>query len=125
VRGWAGGHRSSRLFLERREDELTLLLVQFSSTNVMDEKTELVVQFLNRLWAALEQEPMLAATSEEQGQEARKAVERAIFSQVPRGPGPRPNPLPRSTWRRCTRTRRRTCRGTWCCSSTSGGWRRW
>ena len=48
----------------------------------MDEKTELVVQFLNRLWAALELEPMLAATNEEQREEARRAVERAIFSQV-------------------------------------------
>ena len=38
----------SRLFLERREDELQQLKFQFSSTNVMDEKTELVVQFLNR-----------------------------------------------------------------------------
>ena len=37
-----------RLFLERREDELQQLKFQFSSTNVMDEKTELVVQFLNR-----------------------------------------------------------------------------
>ena len=37
-----------RLFLERREDELVQLKVQFSSTNVMDEKTELVVQFLSR-----------------------------------------------------------------------------
>merc|ERR1719234_2799124 len=71
-----------RLFLERREDELQQLKVQFSSTNVMDEKTELVVQFLNRLWEALEQEPMLAATSEDQRQEARKAVERAIFSEI-------------------------------------------
>ena len=51
----------------------------------MDEKTELVVQFLNRLWAALEQEPMLAATNEEQREEARRAVERAIFSQVSKG----------------------------------------
>ena len=63
----------------------------------MDEKTDLVVQFLNRcfwqspagfssmilrMWEALEQEPMLAATSEDQRQEARKAVERAIFSEV-------------------------------------------
>jgi len=71
-----------RLFLERREDELQQLKVQFSSTNVMDEKTDLVVQFLNRMWEALEQEPMLAATSEDQRQEARKAVERAIFSEI-------------------------------------------
>ena len=31
-----------------REDELQHMKVQFSSTNVMDEKIELVVQFLNR-----------------------------------------------------------------------------
>ena len=43
-----------RLFLERREDELVQLKVQFSSTNVMDEKTELVVQFLNRWWNVLD-----------------------------------------------------------------------
>ena len=60
-----------RLFLERREDECNQLLAQFSATNMMDEKTELVVSFLNRTWAALEQEPMFAATSEEQRQEAR------------------------------------------------------
>ena len=47
------------------------LLVQFSSTNMMDEKTELVVQFLNRMWAGLEQEPMFAATNDEQRSEAR------------------------------------------------------
>ena len=37
---------------------------------------------LARVWEALEQEPMLAATSEDQREEARKAVERAIFSEV-------------------------------------------
>ena len=47
------------------------LLVQFSSTNMMDEKTELVVSFLNRIWTALEKEPMFAATNEEQRAEAR------------------------------------------------------
>ena len=47
------------------------MLAQFSATNMMDEKTELVVAFLNRTWAALELEPMFAATSEEQRQEAR------------------------------------------------------
>jgi len=71
-----------RLFLERREEELQQLLAQFSATNLMDEKTELVVQFLNRLWNSLEQEPMLAATNDQQRAEARKAVERAIFSQI-------------------------------------------
>ena len=58
-----------RLFL--REEELQQLLVQFSSTNMMDEKTELVVSFLNRIWTALEKEPMFAATNEEQRAEAR------------------------------------------------------
>ena len=58
-----------RLFL--KEDELQQLLIQFSSTNMMDEKTELVVSFLNRIWTALEQEPMFAATNEEQRAEAR------------------------------------------------------
>ena len=71
-----------RLFLERREEELQLLELQFRTTNVMDEKTELVVQFLSRVWAALELEPMLAAAGEEQRDEARKAVERAVFSQI-------------------------------------------
>jgi len=71
-----------RLFLERRDDELQQLQAQFSGTNLMDEKTELVVQFLNRLWNSLEMEPMLAATNDEQRSEARKAVERAIFSQI-------------------------------------------
>ena len=60
-----------RLFLERRDDELQLLAAQFSATNMMDEKTELVVQFLNRMWAGLEQEPMFAATNDEQRAEAR------------------------------------------------------
>jgi len=71
-----------RLFLERRDEELQQLKAQFSATNLMDEKTELVVQFLNRLWNSLEQEPMLAATNDQQRSEARKAVERAIFSQI-------------------------------------------
>ena len=44
---------------------------QFSATNMMDEKTELVVSFLTRIWASLEQEPMFAATNEEQREEAR------------------------------------------------------
>ena len=60
-----------RLFLERREEELQQMLAQFSATNMMDEKTELVVQFLNRMWAGLEQEPMFAATNDEQRAEAR------------------------------------------------------
>ena len=59
------------MFLERRDDELQLLAAQFSATNMMDEKTELVVQFLNRMWAGLEQEPMFAATNDEQRAEAR------------------------------------------------------
>ena len=62
---------SLRLFLERRDDELQLLTAQFSATNMMDEKTELVVQFLNKMWAGLEQEPMFAATNDEQRAEAR------------------------------------------------------
>ena len=62
---------SLRLFLERREEELQQLKAQFSGTNLMDEKTELVVQFLNRLWNSLEQEPMLAATNDQQRSEAR------------------------------------------------------
>ena len=47
------------------------MLAQFSATNMMDEKTELVVQFLNKMWAGLEQEPMFAATNDEQRAEAR------------------------------------------------------
>ena len=84
-----------RLFL--REEELQQLLVKFSSTNLMDEKTELVVSFLTRIWAALEKEPMFAATNEEQRAEARytirmcmsrdeihcrQAVERMVFSEL-------------------------------------------
>ena len=61
-----------RLFL--REEELQQLLVQFSSSNLMDEKTELVVSFLTRIWAALEKEPMFAATNEEQRAEARYTI---------------------------------------------------
>ena len=60
-----------RLFLERREEEIQQLLAQFSATNMMDEKTELVVAFLNKMWSALEQEQMFAATNEEQKEEAR------------------------------------------------------
>ena len=60
-----------RLFLERREEEIQQLLAQFSATNMMDEKTELVVSFLNKMWSALEQEQMFAATNEEQKEEAR------------------------------------------------------
>jgi len=48
----------------------------------MDEKTELVVKFLDRLWDELERDPMLAAANPEQRGEARIAVERAVFSQV-------------------------------------------
>ena len=44
---------------------------QFSATNMMDEKTELLVTFLTRIWTSLEQEPMFAATNEEQRDEAR------------------------------------------------------
>lgn len=71
-----------RLFLERREEELQMLQGQFRATNMMDEKTELVVSFLNKIWAILEQEPMFAATNEDQRAEARKAVERTIFSEL-------------------------------------------
>ena len=90
-----------------------------------------------RLWEALEQEPMLAATSEDQRQEARKAVERAIFSEVHINSRKALDHdcgmldfdvtinICRSTWRHCTPTRRQTCRGTWCCSSTLVGFPRW
>merc|ERR1711972_984305 len=66
----------------RREEELQMLQGQFRATNMMDEKTELVVSFLNKIWAILEQEPMFAATNEDQRAEARKAVERTIFSEL-------------------------------------------
>lgn len=48
-----------------------MLQGQFRATNMMDEKTELVVSFLNKIWAILEQEPMFAATNEDQRAEAR------------------------------------------------------
>lgn len=54
----------------------------FSSSSVMDEKTELVVSLLDRLWEELERDPILAAANAEQRAEARIAVERAVFSQV-------------------------------------------
>ena len=72
----------SRLFFERHESDLRQLQNQFSSSTVMDEKTELVVRFLDQLWQGLEQDPMLAAANTEQRGEARVAVERAVFSQV-------------------------------------------
>jgi hypothetical protein len=50
--------------------------------SVMDERTDLVVSFLDSLWERLAADPMFAATNEEQREEARVAVERAIFSQV-------------------------------------------
>ena len=59
------------MFLDGREDELQQHLGQFLATNMMDEKTELVVSFLNKMWSALEQEQMFAATNEEQKEEAR------------------------------------------------------
>lgn len=55
---------------------------QFSSTSVMDERTELVVTFLDSLWERLAADPMFAATSEEQREEARVALDRYVFSQV-------------------------------------------
>jgi len=54
--------------------------------SVMDERTELVVSFLDSLWERLAADSMFAATNEEQREEARVAVERAIFSQVPHIP---------------------------------------
>ena len=54
----------------------------FSATNVMDEKTERVVRFLDWLWQELEKDPILAAANSQQRDEARVAVERAVFSQV-------------------------------------------
>ena len=110
----------------------------------MDEKTDLVVQFLNRcfsqspagfssmilrMWEALEQEPMLAATSEDQRQEARKAVERAIFSEVKVNQGNCEHIFTlnvcRFTWQLCTPTLRQMYRGIWFCNSTLAGSLRW
>ena len=72
-----------RLFLEKKEEDLQQLLNQFSSASLMDEKAEMVVNFLEQLWSNLEQDnSMLAAANPEQMQEARVTVERAIFSQV-------------------------------------------
>jgi len=72
-----------RLFLEKKEEDLQQLLNQFSSASLMDEKAEMVVNFLEQLWSNLEQDnSMLAAANPEQMQEARVTVERAIFSQI-------------------------------------------
>ena len=71
-----------RLFFEKHEYELLELQHQFSSSTVMDEKTELLIGFLERLWDELERDPSLVAANEEQRQEARITLERAVFSQV-------------------------------------------
>ena len=70
------------MFLERHEQELWDLRSHFSSTSVMDERVELVMAFLESLMERMAADPMLAATNEEQREEARVAVERAVFSQV-------------------------------------------
>ena len=72
-----------RLFFERHQQELSQLHTSFSSTSVMDEKTERVCRILDLLWEELEKDPILAAANGEQRDEARIAVERAVFSQVP------------------------------------------
>jgi len=71
-----------RLLLERREHELHRIQVQFSAATAMDDKTSVLVSGLERLWRGMDEEPVLAAASEEQRQEARRALERAVFSQV-------------------------------------------
>ena len=71
-----------RLFLERKEDDLQQLLSQFSSTILMDERSEMLSQLMEQLWSSLEQETMLAAANQEQIEQARLAVERSVFSQV-------------------------------------------
>jgi len=71
-----------RLFIEHNESQLRQMKVQFCSTSVMDEKTDLVVRFLDRLWEDLERDPILAAANSEQRTEARIAVERTVFSQI-------------------------------------------
>ena len=76
-------HDALRLFIEHNESHLRQMKVQFCSTSVMDEKTDLVVRFLDRLWEDLERDPILAAANTEQRAEARIAVERTVFSQVP------------------------------------------
>ena len=76
-----------RLFLERKEDDLQQLLSQFSSTSLMDERSEMLSQLMELLWSSLEQETMLAAANQEQIEQARLAVERSVFSQVWRAHG--------------------------------------
>ena len=76
-----------RLFLERKEDDLQQLLSQFSSTSLMDERSEMLSQLMEQLWSSLEQETMLAAANQEQIEQARLAVERSVFSQVWRDHG--------------------------------------
>lgn len=71
-----------RLFFERHQQELSQLHTSFSSTSVMDEKTERVCRILDLLWEELEKDPILAAANGEQRDEARIAVERAVFSQI-------------------------------------------
>ena len=53
----------------------------------MDEKTDVVVRLVDGLWEELERDPVLAASNAEQREEARVAVERAVFSQVHSIPG--------------------------------------
>ncbi|XP_013420311.1 GTPase-activating protein and VPS9 domain-containing protein 1 [Lingula anatina] len=71
-----------RLFMEKRERSINLLLKEFQKLKASDEKTDYVQDFLNTLYRDMEQDPVWQAASESQLEDAELAIERTVMSHI-------------------------------------------
>ncbi|CAL4099243.1 unnamed protein product, partial [Meganyctiphanes norvegica] len=71
-----------RLFLEKRDKVLSEFTYDFTQLTVPDEKVQLVENFLTKLYAELERDPMWISSKEEQLGTAQLALERIVMSHI-------------------------------------------
>ncbi|XP_045595997.1 GTPase-activating protein and VPS9 domain-containing protein 1 isoform X2 [Procambarus clarkii] len=71
-----------RMFLERREQNLSRFTHDFTVLTVPDEKVQLVENFLTQLFSELERDPMWISSTNEQLHAAQLALERVVMSHI-------------------------------------------
>ncbi|XP_047500303.1 GTPase-activating protein and VPS9 domain-containing protein 1-like isoform X1 [Penaeus chinensis] len=71
-----------RMFLERREHNLSRFTHEFTVLTVPDEKVQLVENFLSQLYNELERDPMWISSTNDQLNAARLALERVVMSHI-------------------------------------------
>ncbi|ESO85912.1 hypothetical protein LOTGIDRAFT_130207 [Lottia gigantea] len=72
----------TRLFLEKYETQIMKFHTEFQRLTLADEKTDLVNSFLEFIYREMEQEPIWAAATECQLEDACLAIERSVMSRI-------------------------------------------